>query len=219
MPRNRRRCSSARSSCRRILIDCIPESAPNFSILATRYEELGTSLGRNWTVQGSHSGLSEGRGTRERDQEPNPLTQALDLEPGDHLEEAGKTRRGREALSQVPREIREAGQSEPRVPSYRAHLADTLFNLGKTLARDSKETEPIFRRASEAYLGLVAEAPDVSQHRNHLASTLLNLTNLCFVAGRLREAELTARQARVLFEVLIEESPGSRSIKKGWRDR
>ncbi len=193
---------------RRMLIDCIPETAANFSILATRYEELGTSLGRNGRNKEAEVAFKKAAALGNATSAPNTLTQARSISNlATTLQKQGNLREAerlyREAVLQYERLARE----EPRVPLYREQLANSLLNLGQALSRDSKEIEPIFRRAAGAYEGLVTEAPDVPQHRSHLATALLNLANLCFGAGRLREAEVAARQAQVLFEALVEESP------------
>ena len=62
-------------------------------------------------------------------------------------------------------------------------------------------------RARDIYQALSAASPEVAAHRRNLAATFLNLTSVFFRAGRLREAEFAARQARMLVETLGEKSP------------
>ena len=98
-------------------------------------------------------------------------------------------------------------KSELGMPFYRARLADSLFSLGTTFQADPKEAESILRRAVGVYQSLAIEAPEMSVFRKNLATTLVNLANLCFGAGRLRDAEVAATEARSLLEVLSEQEP------------
>ena len=60
----------------------------------------------------------------------------------------------------------------------------------------------------------MADAPDISDYRIQLGNALWRLAHLCFEAGRHREAEQAARQAMIVLEVCVEQSPGNMGARE-----
>jgi tetratricopeptide (TPR) repeat protein len=196
------------TALRRQLIKTIPETPENTTTLATRYEELGTSLGRSALYKeaqaayekaiqlGTTSGQA-GEFTHSR----STSNLAITLQKQGRL--GGASRLYRQAVEQFELLVKR----EPTVPLYRERLAESLLNLGQSLAVNSREVEPLFRRAAAGFDRLASESIGVAENRRNLAISLLNLATICSNAGRLREALMLAVLANDLLEDLVEKTP------------
>ncbi len=191
----------------RQLIRCIPETAANASDLAARYEELGTALVRDGQYQEAERAYKKAIAVRKEIAQPERTTQERSVSYLASALDRRGTRVEAEGFFHQAVELFEALQErEPSAPRYRAQLASTLSNFGTFLLRNSRNAEPVFRRAIATSEKLVADAPEVSAYRRELASAILKLAQLCFDAECHREADQAARQAKILLEVSVEES-------------
>ncbi len=196
------------TALRRQLIKTIPETPENASTLATRYEELGTSLGRSADYREAQAAYEKAIQLGTKSGEAGEFTHsrstsnlAIILQKQGRL--GGASRLYRQAVEQFELLVKR----EPRVPLYRERLALALLNLGQSLAVNSKEVEPIFRRAAAGFDRLASESIGVAENRRNLAISLLNLAAICSNAGRLREGLMLALQANDLLEDLVEKTP------------
>ena len=126
-----------------MLIDCIPETAANFSILATRYEELGTSLGRNGRNKEAEAAYEKATALGNATTEPNPLTQARSISNlAIVLQKQGK-------LGEAERLYREAVEQYERLARARARAFRSTERSSPTRSSISaRRSRGIPRRSS-----------------------------------------------------------------------
>jgi eukaryotic-like serine/threonine-protein kinase len=187
---------------------CIPETAANASLLAARYQLLGGMLDRDAQYQDAERAFKKAIALRTENAQPEPARQANTLSSlASALDHEGKRAEAERLFHQAIELYDALLEREPSVPQYRGELAETLFKFGTFLSSKSQNAEPVYRRAIGAFEKLMADAPEISEYRIQLAGATIKLANLCFDAERHREAEQAARQAVILLEVSVEQSP------------